>query len=73
MRVTIYGDQGATLLASDQAGNASQDIMVRFQAVEAGAYFIKIEPLVPNLMGTDAVYSIRVAAAQDIFMPLTIR
>ena len=70
--LTVYTDDGVTILTSGQAPGVGQGTAVRFQAA-AGSYYIKVEPLTPNLMGTDAVYSIKVSEAKEIFLPLLVR
>jgi hypothetical protein len=68
--ITVYAGDGGTVLASGQAAGVAQRAFVHFQAAVAGSYYIKIEPLLPSLMGTDAVYGVRVSKAREIFLPL---
>jgi len=71
--ITVYAEDGATILANGQASRVGQNALVRFQAAVNGSYFIKIEPLVPDLMGTDAAYGIKASDAKDVFLPLVER
>ena len=72
VKITVYTEDGKTIVATGQAAGVGQDAFVRFQ-VAAGRYSIKIEPLTPTLMGTDAVYSVEVSETKDIFLPLVSR
>ena len=71
--VTVYGGDGLSILSSGQAPGVGQGALVRFQAAAAGSYYIKVEPLTPTLMGTEAVYGMRVSEASDVFLPLALR
>jgi hypothetical protein len=71
--ITVYTDDGVTILTSGQAAGVGQGTAVRFQAAAPGSYYIKVEPLTPTLMGTDAVYSVSVSEAKEIFLPLLVR
>jgi hypothetical protein len=69
-RITLYGGDGATVLASGEAGGAGQDTRVFFQPVTAGVYYLKIEPLLANLFGTEAAYRLTVTEGGHSFLPL---
>lgn len=71
--ITVYAEDEETPLASGQAADVGQNALVRFSAAVAGSYYVKIEPLTPTLMGTGAVYGLRVSEAKDIFLPLVVR
>ena len=71
--ITVYAEDGVTILANGQATGVGQRAMVRFQAAVPGSYFVKIDPLVPDLMGTEAIYGIRVSEAKGVFLPLVTR
>ena len=68
--ITVYADDGETILASGQADGLGQGTVVRLPAADAGIYFIKIEPLTADLMGTDAVYAVTVSEAKEVFLAL---
>jgi hypothetical protein len=70
VKITVYSGDGETVLASGQAAGIGQTAFVRFQAAVAGAYYVKVEPLTPYLMGTEAVYGISVSEAKEVFLPL---
>jgi hypothetical protein len=71
--ITVYTEDGATILASGKAAGVGQDARVRFHPAAAGIYYIKVEPLAANLFGTDAVYGLVVSAVKEIFLPLVAR
>jgi murein DD-endopeptidase MepM/ murein hydrolase activator NlpD len=71
--ITVYAEDGTTILASSEAAGLGQGAEAFFRTAAAGIFYIKIEPLVANLQGTDAVYSINGAEAKDIFVPLVLR
>lgn len=73
VKITVYGGDGSTVLASGGSSGIGQGAGVRFQAETAGGYYIKVEPLTPNLFGTDAVYRIVAAQLREIFMPVMAR
>ena len=70
--VTLYETDAVTVLASGAAGAAGQGTLVRFPA-DAGVYYLKLEPLTASLMGSGAVYGLRIAEARDVFLPLVTR
>lgn len=71
--ITVYQEDGETIVASSQAAGVGQDAIVRFQAVIAGSYYIKIESLTPYLIGTEAFYGVRVSEVEDVFLPVVVR
>jgi hypothetical protein len=73
VRITVYAEDGTTVLANSAAAGISQNVGVRFHAAAPGRYYIKVDPLVENLMGTDAVYRIAVWESTDIFLPVMAR
>jgi hypothetical protein len=73
VKITVYADDGFTILANGQAPDVGHGGFVRFTATSAGNYYIKAEPLTSTLMGTEAIYGLRAAAANDIFLPLVMR
>jgi murein DD-endopeptidase MepM/ murein hydrolase activator NlpD len=70
--LTVYLDDGATVLSSAQAAGVGQSAILRFQAAVAGSYYIKVEPLTPNLMGTQAVYRLTVSETKQTFLPMLV-
>lgn len=70
MRITVYAEDGQTIVANGQAAGVGEGVKIRFEAAVAGSYYIKIEPLTAYLMGTDAVYDVSVMEVQEVFLPL---
>ncbi len=73
VNITVYAADGAAVLALGRAAGVGQGAVVRFQANTSGSYYIKIEPLTQDLMGTDAIYGIRVSEVKETFLPLVVR
>jgi hypothetical protein len=69
VRITLYAEDGVTVLASSAAAGVGQHAALRYTAAP-GRYFIQFTPLANNLFGTDAVYSAAVYASKEIFLPL---
>jgi hypothetical protein len=73
VRITVYAGDGTTILANGQAGGVGLAATVPFQVAAPGSYYIKIEPLTPYLMGTEALYELSVVEIQEVFFPLVAR
>ncbi len=71
--ITVYAEDGETVLASSAAAGVGKDAAVLFQPATEGSYYIKVEPLVANLMGTGAVYQLVVSEINESFLPLVAR
>lgn len=70
VRITVLAGNGSTVLASGQAAGIGMGAAVRFRPPAAGIYYVKVEPLTSNLIGTQAVYGMVVAEAKTVYMPL---
>jgi murein DD-endopeptidase MepM/ murein hydrolase activator NlpD len=73
VRLSLYASDGTTLLASRPAPAAGETASLRFEPAAAGTYYLKVEPLTADLLGTDAVYSLWVGEVMDTFLPLMLR
>jgi hypothetical protein len=73
VRLTVFAEDGTTILASGQSPGIGQGIVLAFQPAVAGRYTIKVEPLLANLSGTKAVYGIVLSELSQIFLPLVVR
>jgi hypothetical protein len=71
--LTVYANDGETILASGQAHGLGQSAIVQFPATAVGSYYIKAEPLTPNLIGTEAVYAIQVSEVKQTYLPMVTR
>ncbi len=72
VKITVYSQNGTTVLASGVAAGVGKDAIVIFQAA-AGSYYIKVEPLQTNLVGTDAIYAVTASEVALSFLPLVAR
>ena len=68
-RITIYGSDGETVVSHGGSGGVGQDGAAYIYSDSPGIYFIKIEPLYANLVGTDAEYGLVVSKVKIIFFP----
>jgi len=68
-KMTVYDSNGAVLAAAQSPG-LGQNAVARFPAATTGMVYLKIEPLVPNLSGTGALYNLRITDAQVIYLPV---
>ncbi len=73
VRVLLFGEDGVTLMASAEAPDIGQHASILLHIDNTGIYKIQIEPLVENLMGTEAVYQILVDNVTLTFLPLVVR
>jgi len=71
--ITVYAENGATVLSSGKAAWVGQDAFARFLTAAPGRYYLKVEPLTANLIGTKAMYQVRVSEVKDLFLPLVTR
>jgi hypothetical protein len=71
--ISVYADDGETILANGQADGLGQGTIVHLPAAVAGSYYIKVEPLAADLMGTEAVYAVTVSEAKEVFLALVMR
>jgi len=72
VKITVYLQDETTVLASGEAAGVGKDAIVLFKAA-AGSYFIKVEPLQTNLVGTGAVYAVTASEVELSFLPLVAR
>jgi hypothetical protein len=73
VRLTLYSSDGATVLASGEAGGVGQNVDVIFWAGAAGSYTIKVEPLTANLIGSEAEYGVVVSEIKYTYLPQVMR
>ncbi len=73
VRLRLYAEDTVTELGSAEALAAGEHAFLRFQPSVPGMYYLKVEPLLPNLMGTQAIYHLTVRQVQDTFLPLISR
>jgi hypothetical protein len=73
VNVTVYAEDGTTVIASSAAAGVGQGVGAAFRPETAGRYYVKVEPLDANLLGTGAVYAVKAAEANEVFLPLVLR
>lgn len=70
VRLSVFDQNGTSILTSAQAAGIGQNLLHLYRAKNSGTVYIKIEPLVQTLFGTQAVYSVQVKEVIPIFLPL---
>jgi hypothetical protein len=73
VKIMLYGEDGVTLISNAEAPGIGQHASIILHIDNPGSYKIKIEPLVENLIGTDAVYQILVDDVTLTYLPLVER
>ncbi len=73
VKITVYAQDGATIIASGAAAGIGQDAALRFQLEAAGRYYIQVAPLTEYLSGTDAVYSAAIFENKAVYLPMLIK
>jgi hypothetical protein len=73
VKVSIFWNDGTTVLAQGQADGVGENTVLLFRPDSTGIYYLKVEPLVANLAGTDAVYWIMTIKTRNIYLPLVAR
>lgn len=70
VKLAVFTANGQTQLANSQAPGLAQNTSLLIKPVSSGFYSIKIEPLVPNLMGSDTLYQLQFSEVVPNFLPL---
>ncbi len=73
VKLTVYAADRVTVLASAQAAAAGQTAALVFAPPAPGTYYILAEPLLPNLMGTEAIYGLYVTESRRLYLPIIAR
>ncbi len=73
VKVSLYGSNGVTLLGSSQSFTLGEGTHVLFSGNPGSNYYLKVEPLVPNLAGTEALYTVEVSKVTLTYFPLISR
>lgn len=73
VKIMLYGEDGVTLIANGESQGIGQHANIMLHFDNAGIYKIKIEPLVENLIGSEAIYQILVDDVTFTFLPLVER
>ncbi|MCL4562081.1 MAG: peptidoglycan DD-metalloendopeptidase family protein [Chloroflexi bacterium] len=72
VRLTIFAENGETIVANGEADGVGQDARMAFP-LETGSYYVEVEPLLGNLFGTDAVYRLEMSEVEVMYLPLITR
>ena len=73
VRIMLFGEDGVTLVANGESQGIGQHASILLHVDNTGNYKIKIDPLVENLMGSEALYQILVDDVTLTFLPLVER
>ncbi|GIV65647.1 MAG: hypothetical protein KatS3mg047_0040 [Bellilinea sp.] len=73
VRLRLFDENGLNELATAQAPAAGENTFLRFEPTAPATYYLKVEPLQPNLFGSQAVYRLNLWPVQDTFLPLISR
>lgn len=73
VRIMLFGEDGVTIIANAEAPGIGQHASILLHIDNAGNYKIKLEPLMENLMGSEALYQILVDDVTFTFLPLVER
>jgi hypothetical protein len=73
VKIMLFEEDGETLIANGESQGIGQHASVLLHVDNVGNYKIKIEPLVENLMGSEALYQIMVDDVTFTFLPLVER
>ena len=73
VKIMLFGEDGVTLVANGESQGIGQHAHILLHVDKVGNYKIKIEPLVENLMGSEALYQIMVDDITLTFLPLVVR
>jgi hypothetical protein len=69
VRLTLYSSDGTTILASGEAGGVGQNADVIFRVSAADSYYIKVDPLLANLFGSEAEYGLVISEVKFTYLP----
>ncbi|GAB4474803.1 MAG: hypothetical protein Kow0088_11050 [Anaerolineales bacterium] len=70
VRLGLFAADTVTQLSAADAPAIGTHAFLRFQSNAATQYYLKVEPLVPTLMGTEANYTLILRNVQEAFLPL---
>lgn len=73
VKMRLFAQDATSEVAATQATAAGENAYLRFTPPSGGVYYLQVEPLLPNLIGTQAVYRLSLWEVQDTFLPLISR
>lgn len=69
-RMTLYANDGSSIRMTGMSPGVGQDAIMLYNSDTTGSYYIKVVPLLPNLVGTDAQYEMKVSEVDVTFLPV---
>lgn len=69
VRLYLYAEDAVTEVGTAEASTAGEHTFLRFQSTDPARFYLKVEPLVPTLMGSDATYSLSLRQVRETFLP----
>ncbi len=73
VKISVYDESGEIKLGGGEALGIGQDTNTILKMENTGNYKLKVETLVPHLMGTNALYQLSVNQVSVLFLPLISR
>jgi hypothetical protein len=73
VRIMLYEEDGVTLIANGESQGIGQHASILLHIDNARNFKIKIEPLVENLIGSEALYQILVDDVTFTYLPIVAR
>lgn len=73
VRITALDKDGTTVLGRAESPGLGQGASLRLALPGPGTYYVKVEPLVPDLAGTGAKYGFVIYDVEEVFLPVITR
>lgn len=73
VRLHLFAEDTVTELGTAEAAAVGEHTFLRFQSTAPSLYSLKVEPLVPELMGSEANYQLILWQVQESYLPLIFR
>lgn len=73
LRVTVYAQDGTTVVASAVSPGFGQGTGLRLPSPAPGTYYARVEPFDPKLAGTGAEYGFVIFESRDVYLPIVAR
>lgn len=73
VRLRLFAEDAVTELGVAEAAAVGEHTFLRFESTAPSPYFLKVEPLVPELMGSGANYQLILWQVQEIYLPFLYR
>ena len=73
VKIMLFGEDGVTPIANGESQGVGEHARILLHIDNVGNYKIKIEPLVENLMGSEALYQILIDDVMLTYLPIVER